>query len=595
MSIENEGFVRKDPLVRMEEIKALIKQYIPQVDLSEGEFLYQLIKVAALREEDMQILMQQLVDNLSLGTAYGECLIALAAGVGVYSSFGEKAIGNLLVTKTVDGISTDIPVYTMFSTEDGRQYLSSSTVSVLYSIPVTRSPSSLTDTIPVAYQINGIDWINSLSNREGTEHTGYTYSNGTVTWDDGAGTPPDNNIYFVRPTGGVITMVIPVRAASFGAAWNCSSDVVMTCDSDSTLEAVVGTAGLIGGADLESDDVLKARAAEGKYRNRTTGSLKSLLQNLDGVDEVAIQEIEGNDVSLPSTWTAEDVPTCTIASLTSLYDIRQKFSPGTGVASIRSVDLWMSKPTTTYRGGVDVYLYDANEEELDHTTITDTDFDYAKGTDLQLVNAPLRSAPLYSTTDYWIGVSKSAVAWGVGIALSLSAGNGLLEVAGKKQVDGDLVMRTKYLANSYDIQVLPVDGYDFTDVGLSIETILNDDYGGFSIYGIEHNIKEINTNYIRVAATVFAKKNYSWTSVTDAISTAIGVYVDSLRIGEPVIYNSIIGAIMSIAGVTNVTSVIIYKDNVATSNSTTEYAVNIAKNYKAVQDTPLVTLTHGNA
>jgi hypothetical protein len=139
-----------------------------------------------------------------------------------------------------------------------------------------------------------------------------------------------------------------------------------------------------------------------------------------------------------------------------------------------------------------------------------------------------------------------------------------------------------------------MDGYDFTDVETSIDYLLDHELSGFSIFGVDHVITEITSNYIRVDATVYTKRNYDWTSVSASILTAVGAYIDSLGIGAPIIYNGIVGAIMGIAGVANVVSVIIYKDDVACSNSTTEASVPVAKDAKAVQDSTVVNLVHGN-
>jgi len=591
MSLETEGFVRKDPLVRMEEIKRLIKQYIPQVDLSEGEILFQLIKIAAMREENMQIAIQQLVDNLSMGTAYGEYLRAHAANVGAYPSYGAKAIGNLLVTTTVDATTT-IPQYTIFTSSDGIEVLTTFQMTAYYSIPVTRATGTLADTISVQYQITDIDWIDSSSDGTGTEYTDFTFDDGVITW--GSTKPADGVIYFIRPVGGVLTIVIPVRAAYFGSSGNLAADMDLTSPDDPTLTAIVDSDGITGGTDVELDDVTRARANAGRFRNRTSDALKTLIENLDGVDECAIQEVQGVDLAIPASWPDDKPNGVTFSRTTNVYCLKQKFSPGEGVASIRSVDLWLGKPGVDYRGSLDIYLLDANEGELDHHTITNDDFDYTKGTSYQLINVPLRAAPLYNTTDYYIEVSNTSACWGVGIAVSKSTSLDQLYLNDVKYENTDLAFRTKYLANYYDVQVLPIDGYSFTDVEASIESLLSDEESGFSISGVDHVISEIDQNYIRVNATVYTKKNYDWSSVSSAISNAVGTYIDALGIGEPVIYNGIVGAMMGVTGVSNIHSVFVYKDSVEVSNSTNENSVVMAKDAKAVQDTNVVTLTHGN-
>jgi len=593
MSLETEGFVRKDPFVRMEEIKRLMKLYIPQVDLSEGEMLFQLIKIAAMREEtEIQIPIQQLVDNLSVGTAYGEYLRAHAANVGAYPSYGTKATGNLLVTTTIDSTTTTIPQYTLFITSDGVEVLTTSEMTAYYSIPVTRETGTSTDTIPVQYQITDVEWIFSSSDGTGTEYTDFTYADGEITW--GSTKPSNGSIYFLRPAGGVLTMVIPVRAAYFGTGGNLAASMDLTCPDDPTLTAIVGADGITGGADSEADDVTRARANSGKFRNRTSDALKTLIENLDGVDECAIQEVQGVDLAIPASWPDDEPKGVAISRTTNVYCLKQKFSPGEGVASIRSVDLWLSKPSTDYRGSLDVYLLDANEEELDHYTVTNDEFDYVKGTSLQLINVPLRAAPLYNTTDYFIEVSKSAVGWGVGIAVSETTSLDQLYFNDVKYENTDLAFRTKYLANYYDVQVLPIDGYTFSDVEEAIEVLLSDEESGYSIAGVDHVITQITQNSIHVTATVYTKKNYDWTSVSDEILSSVGAYIDALGIGDPLIYNGIVGAIMGIAGVSNVISVYVYKDDVEVSNSTNENSVVIAKTAKAVQASPVVTLTHGN-
>ena len=106
MSLTNDGFVHVSVTDRIGEIAARLKEYIPEVDLSEGEWLYQVVKVAAVREDAIQQEHQRIVDNLSLPLSYGEYLEMQAANMGVYKKTGSRASGIVIGYGPGDGAAT---------------------------------------------------------------------------------------------------------------------------------------------------------------------------------------------------------------------------------------------------------------------------------------------------------------------------------------------------------------------------------------------------------------------------------------------------------------------------------------------------------
>ena len=595
MSLKYDGFVRKDVLQRMEEIKSLIRDYIPNVDLSDGEILYQWIKIIAMREEsEWQIPTQQLIDNLSLPLAYGEMLRMLLANLGAYANSGTKATGNLLVSGDAD--STIILYGTIFDTDTGLSFVTTSEKTMEYSIQMTRGSGS-SDTINADYSIDEVEWIYSDEFGAGTEYVGYSYSDGVITWNGLTGNPLVGQTYYIRPSGNTIYVTIPVRSVFSGNLGNIPAGTTLTSGEVSTVSAVVLTS-LSGGSDFETDEIARIRGLNARHRSRTKAGLKTSLENIEGVHEIAIQEGLGVDIAYPPTWDADNEPAeGTEVEFQDWVSLSQSFSPSTGIASIREIDLRIGKPSPSYSGSFFVMLENDSEIELTKSTITHDQLDYAKGIELQTVQVPLKYGPLDSTQTYYIKVSQSVVGeWRIGYYTGETFNDGNLENAlfYSLPANSDIALRTKWLANYFTIHLLKEDGYDYSDVAAEIENYISEDGGGFGIYGVERTITEITENYIQLYATIFLKPGYVWSTVSPKISTSITDYINGLSIGENPIYLGFLGAIMNVAGVLNVTSVKIYKDSVEVSNSTNMNSVNISNTNKAVVDTPVTVLTHGN-
>lgn len=574
----------------MEEIRSLLKEFIPNVDLSEGEILYQLMKIAAMREEtEIQIPMQELVDNLSLPLSYGEMLRMHLSNLGVYVINGRKSTGDFKITGTPD--STEISQGSVVTTGSDVSFVTTEPGIMLYSVPVTRGEGS-SDSLPTGYLVDSIAWIDSSEFGDGTRYYGATYSDGTITWDGGENNPSTGQRYYVRPVED-ISIIISARAIFVGTDGNITAGTEATM-SQYPLVEVESYTGFTGGSNFESDTAARTRGLNSRYRSRNRNSLETLIENLGGVQEVMIEETLGVDQAIPPDW-SQGEPEDENENELTFITLTQEFSPSTGIASIRGVDLRLAKPSADYAGTIVVSLQDDLGSTLESTTITQDDFDYLKGTDIQTIRVPLKHAPIFSTDEYRINVSQSGTfKIGYYSSESFNEGNFLEAEDYGLPAKSDISFRTLWLSNAYKVHVLKESGYSFADVENEIDNLIDIDGSGFSTAGVEHVILEINEDFIQVRAKIFTKPGYVYIEISNAIETSVRTFLQSLGIGENIPYLGIIGAIMSVPGVHNISTVSIYKDSSEVSNSTNMNSVSIEDGHKAIPDTPLVVLQHGN-
>jgi hypothetical protein len=593
MSLTNDGFFAKNVIDRIAEIAARLKEYIPQVDMNEGEWLFQVVKLAGMREEEMQIEMQRLVDNLSIPLAYGEYLEMQGANFGAYKKTGTKASGSLVGASDPDG--TIIPSGSYF-TIDGKTYFSTEDAVFPSEIPMTRGSGS-SDTIPQPYLISSIESITPQTGGVGTAFTGYTLADNVITWDGSAGNPSQGQAFFVK-AGGTIETIFPVTALEPGFDGNMSIGIVAESQDFSLIDFETYTE-INGGEDLESDVKFRRRVLSARNRARSVNSLKTLLENLDGVKEVQIQEILGTDWAVPLTWDDANEPTGSWVELklSNWNEVFQEFTPGNGIASIRGVDLRVAKPSVDYVGSFKVSLLDSLDTEVSSLEITQDDLDYTKGTETQTVFVALKHGPIFNTTGYRIKVSQSeSSTWQLGYVKD--EGNpgdlNILPTATAPSGTLDLTGRTRWLANYYKVNLLQEDGYSFQDVADTIDEILDMNGDGFGVLGVEHDIQEIGKDYIQVEAVIYTRSGYIFEGVAADVDNSIRDYLAELTIGESIPYLGIVGAIMGTPGVANMQSMKIRKNTTEVSAFDNQANIYIGDGRKAIPGTPLTVITHGN-
>ena len=591
MSLTNDGFVHVSVTDRIGEIAARLKEYIPEVDLSEGEWLYQVVKVAAVREDAIQQEHQRIVDNLSLPLSYGEYLEMQAANMGVYKKTGSRASGIVIGYGPGDG--TVVDPGTFFQIEGG-DYVSQEIGIFPPAVVMTRGAGS-SDTIPYPFVVQNIQSIQSPDGL--TEYSGYAFSENVISWDGSGGNPGTAVSYYVLITGNIGTK-IPVVSFEFGSAQNRRAGLRAAADGYSTIDFFVEV-DISGGSDLESDQSLKYRALGARNRTRTIESMKAFLENLDGVKEIQIEEVLGTDVAYPPDWTMDNEPDTTgEAVLSGWSQVYQRFRPSVGIASIRGVDIRIAKPSVDYVGSFGVFLEDNLGREITRKIITTDDLDYTKGTGAQTVFVELRYGPLFSTADYVVKVSQSETSnFGIGYTADEVHNVGDLEVdpTGVQPAgDADLVIRTRWLANFYRIHLLGEDGYSFEAVESRISDLLDMERTGFGIIGIEHVVQETAKDYIQVEATIFTKRGYFYTDVVGQISSSLRDFLSGHSMGENIPYLGIVGAIMKVPGVHNMQDLVIRKNTSIVSTAQTQANVAISVGRKAIPDLPFLVMRHGN-
>jgi hypothetical protein len=591
MSLTPDGFMQKSWQDRLTEIINSIKTVIPNIDMSEGEWLYQLAKIIAMREDEMQTQIQLLVDNMSIPLSYGEYLTRNCANLGVFRKYGEFSIGSVKITGS--NIGTVVPKGTSIVINDNK-YQTTLEVSLPTYFSITRGSENYDD-VPEPNILTDANYI-----ADGIESTSHVYSgwivdDNKILWDE-IDTPPEGETYYVF-TPSYTTVFVSVTAIEAGSDYNVSSGASGSSTEFPDLDIEVYN-DIVGGTDIESDDALKTRAVSGRYRARNKEWYKTTLENFPNISEVSIDEVLGTDKSVPLSWENDEPADGTEIDITGWTTASQMFSPSDGIASMRGVDIVIKKPYAVYSGIMKVSLLDANDVELKYKYITEEDLDSAKTTGAQTVFVELPYGPIYNTSEYrvniyqepdsdWILCGQSDESWNDGNLVVTPTGS---------QPGGaaDLEYRIKWLSNAFNINVVPVVGYDYETVKDDIEATLNTDDAAFGIAGIQHQILLADYDEIQVRAILFTKQGFSYTNVVSAVETSLVQLFTDSPIGENIPYLAIIGAIMNVAGVKNLQNIYIYKDGTEVSNNNTQLNMYIAKGHKPTVDSPATVMTHGN-
>ncbi len=100
-----------------------------------------------------------------------------------------------------------------------------------------------------------------------------------------------------------------------------------------------------------------------------------------------------------------------------------------------------------------------------------------------------------------------------------------------------------------------------------IDEAINDEVSGYKGAGVVVNWSEATQQFINVEATVELKTGFTLTqTLKESITTAINNYITSLEVGDDVVYNEIVKAIMQVTG--------IYNCDVTTPSADTTIATN---------------------
>lgn len=614
MSFTATGYERRELEEVISSIEADLISVLPSVNTTPQSYIYQLIKVIAMREWALEGEFEDAFANMTYLAAVGDFLDQHGINAGIFRKSNVYAEGILQITGSV---GLDAPAGTTFATAQGTEFVTSEAALLDTTITMTRQ-SDLTDGIPYPYSnVSAITAVNTQVDGGGTAYTSptdYTYDDGVITWVSGKG-PVTGATYYIWPSGDY-TVSVECIASEPGSGGNVGAETVtVNTDAISNLTSVTNEGIITGGLDVESDDDLRTRLANASNAQFGLNSIRSKALGVEGVRACNVTQDASVDQTSVSNW---DLVTGLTQSTSGVAVGAQHLWSQTWVPSQETVAI----NSVTFNGkavgspdpftlGVSIHSSGVSfSSGMETAVVTNTfsvdDLDQSLRNDFQDMRIDLYYGDLdYTRTyrfDIWCSGQANDKHWDfkttTGYEPVADAYRGALWVDGIPDYTNDLVFKTHYGGASYTIKAALEQNADWETVQDSIEDLLdNVDDEGYSPICIQYNIQQATEVYINVDAVVYVEDGSNFTAIATDIESNIENYLKALDPGDNVIYSRIAYQISRADGVTKVTNVRVKRDDQDWITRSDESDINITSDEVAILDTgaygPGVSLSEG--
>ena len=573
-SIKPFRFVKHSLEEIIKEIISNINSTMERANTSPSQYLYQLIKIVALRELEMEENMEYISSLVSIPECVGQGLDRWGIECGIPRKSAQFATGS--VQLTMPPADTVIPKGSLFSTNNGIDYATNSAVNITTIIEMTRDTDD-TDVIPTPYSnVAAIEWCNSSASRNGEEYeegTDFNFANDTITWISDH-KPPTGSIYFIKVATSY-TVTVDVTCVYSGIEGNVApGSITINSSGISNITSVTNATQTSGGADVEDDEAYRVRLLAAKRRNFTLERIASIVNGVQGVRNVAVRQDVAVDQSVVSNWdilSGNSVPIFPNIAVEP-STIMQTFVPGDDIVSLRGVTLYGKKIGNAPDLKISLHYYSSGQATSDLTpALADGRFDPDNldpdhPTAVQDLYIPIKYGGFDNTRTYALLISQSGATTSAYWQLRYYSGydpdpenpwRGQLFVdysGTTNPTDYDLAFKTHFGGASYTVQTAIEQNADWDEVKEEIEGLLDYEEGeGFSPVGIQYNVVRADEVYVYVQSKLYIEKLYDFATIASNIEANINTYVNSLKAGESVVWSKIMGIIMSEPGVKKAT------------------------------------------
>ena len=559
MTYTSDGYYPEDYEDIIIRLIANYKKVNPTLSFTPDDLLYQFTKIQAYSEKLIQQQIQFAYNNLSVFSASGFFLDRIAQEAGLFRKSDIYANGYVECLGVAG--TGNIPIGTIFSTIDNKDYSSTTNMFFNTSSQLTRNNSNY-DRIPISFYTALLDGLYTDATFTGIVNTGqYEYLSGnTVHWLD-SGVVLPGQIYYALYSG-AMGLDVPVQYSSAGIIGNCASNSIAVWNDKTYINSITNTGAIINGADTESDTNLRRRLLKAKRTPFGLGRIHDMVTQIDGVRECHVYQDTTVDRSILIDWT-------TITGFTGAStpqtgnDFGFSFYPHSGIATLQGITL--HGQLTGQAPKLDIYLkwynsgaYDASTGSyLAHSTFYQDSLE-RDNTGWQDITIPIKYNGLdFSKTFCTYFVQSGADAnnhWEFANSGAISA-DWRQNTFNSGIVDNQLIYKTLYGSPSFTVKFIPQVGYDHTDtedliIGL-LETQRQD---GYSPICIGYSVSEATKLYMDLAITIYIVDGYSETTVKDALESAVTAYLDTLSAGDDIIYSQLEKALLSVAGIYKITN-----------------------------------------
>lgn len=581
---DDEGFTRKSEQDILREKEELFGELFDTINYDPSDILWQWLKIQAIEREEIELLVETAMEQMSIQTAQGVFLEKWGEMLGIPKKGAQKAQGYVEVTTSISGSAVSIPEGTTFQSSTGKSFTLDIADEIPYEIEMTKTRTGESDDyFPSSVaSIASVEEIVDANNNviDSDYYTLNSEYGNHIEWESSSSAKLiKNESYTVRASGNV-TKRIEVTSTDEGVSSNAKIGEVTTCVEFPDL-TVTNEEEIDGGTEEESDESYRSRLLGVQNRNFTLNSIKNIVLGLDGVRSCRVYQNTGIDQTSVEEW---DNPTLgtdiNISGTTPLYSqkfVPGKWSNGDSIATLGQITLYGKadddppalvcgiKGNTDLTGLGNYYDYVSLEEyELDpsETGYQDLIFplkynglDYTKTYRFDVWCEDPSSDGFDWSENHWdLRVSNEGYVRGDtddrGMLYKIENGTLIAQGSGT-----DLMFKTQYNAAGFTIVVSTKDGYGFLGSGNvkdQIETYL--DYveeGGYSPVCIQSVIKQADEINIDIQSTIYITQLAEFDDVRRDLVDSLESYLEGIDIGENVVYARIWEIIMAHPQVTN--------------------------------------------
>lgn len=579
----DEGFVRKDITDILKEKENESVDIFDNVNKTISDPLWQWMKIVCYERVEQEIMHELASQQMTLQTAVGTFLDKHGIEAGIERKGATKSEGYVDVTVNIQGSNFLIPAGTRF-TSGVNNYISDEDTIAPYSLTMTKDKTGVSqDYFPT--DIAEVSEIEQIILGDGTVVNPYyyqldpTYKNNIIWIADSSSFLIEDEEYIVRFTGNLVQRVEvsseyegPDTVALEGKVTTCVDYPSLICTNSEAIE---------GGADEEMDDNYRSRILGAKRRTFTLGRVKDIILGLDSVRATKVYQNMGVDQSSVEDW---DNPTLGSAIKITGQDpiYSQAFVPGDNVLTLGRITLYglpvnrppalivgIKRDVDEYETGVYKDYFKLFRSEVDPTVTGYRDLKF------ELKFNGLDKTKTYRfdvwcdnpgvtgydwANNYWeINISSEMYGTGIRYAFLKREEETWIEQAENK----DIMFKTHWKGAGFTAIVSTNDGYGFDNTKLEIEELL--DYvedGGYSPICIQPVIEEAEEITIDVRGTVYITALADFANVRREIEENIEAYLESLGVGENIVYARIHQEIMRHEQVNNLTDLEIKRSDV---------------------------------
>lgn len=573
MSFNSDGFVVDTYSNIMDRIYNAFVNVLPDLEFTPDNLITHWQEILAYEQRLTQVMLADAINNFSVLSSTGIFLVRQGLEAGIIQKGSLSSTGDLNINGWCDSANI-INSGSVFSTSDGRNYISTESLNYPDSVEITRSDSH-EDDLPSPYKnatIDGLYTDGSLNTGISTDY--YSISGDVIVWNaNGMAHGVSEGVLYYADVSGLIDLIIPVVSESAGASYNVSANRI-NVDSNGFgfVDHLTNESPLYNGKDIESDVDYRHRILKARRKTFSLGRIESLCENLRGVRDVRAYQVTNTDKnSIGLAWDINNLTGFTgnvFAPSGEWFGF--SFRPSDDVATIKEFKLYgrtsgMITPRTIPK--LEYYL----KPHYAGAYLTDTGYYLQKGYiekfDLnrdefeifQEITPILKYNGIDNAKTYQIYLRESGFIhvhsghWEFaysGIAISSGYDNETyLEGIGLD--DKQILSRTMFGSPAYNIDVVVEDGYRFDpEIKDKIDKILNYEiYGGNSPVCIQYDIRKAVKTYLSLSVYLFILAENTFSDVVSNVKVSVGSYLRTIKSGEKIYYTMVEKAILDAGGI----------------------------------------------